>query len=58
MCEHCVAHVTTALEGVKGVKGVRVSLDDGTAEVDAGLLVSDKALVAAVEEAGYKATVA
>ncbi|MBP3892944.1 MAG: heavy metal translocating P-type ATPase [Atopobiaceae bacterium] len=58
MCEHCVAHVTKALEGVKGVKGVRVSLDAGTAEVDAGMLVSDKALVAAVEEAGYKATMA
>ena len=58
MCEHCVAHVTKALEGVKGVKNVRVSLDEGTAVVDAGLLVSDMALVAAVENAGYKATIA
>jgi Cu2+-exporting ATPase len=58
MCEHCVAHVTKALEGVKGVKNVRVSLDEGTAVLDAGLLVSDKALVAAVEDAGYKATMA
>ena len=58
MCEHCVAHVTKALEGVKGVKNVRVSLDDGTALLDAGLLVSDKALVKAVEDAGYKAQVA
>jgi Cu2+-exporting ATPase len=37
---------------------VRVSLDEGTAVLDAGLLVSDKALVSAVEEAGYKATMA
>ena len=44
--------------GVKGVKNVRVSLDEGTAVVDAGLLVSDKALVTAVEEAGYKASIA
>ncbi len=58
MCEHCVAHVTKALEGVKGVKNVRVSLEDGEAVLDAGLLVSDKALVSAVEEAGYKATMA
>ena len=58
MCEHCVAHVTKALEGVKGVKNVRVSLDEGTAVLDAGLLVSDKALVSAVEEAGYKAQMA
>jgi Cu2+-exporting ATPase len=58
MCEHCVAHVTKALEGVKGVKNVQVSLEDGTAVLDAGLLVSDKSLVAAVEEAGYKAVMA
>ena len=58
MCEHCVAHVTKALEGVKGVKNVRVSLEEGTATLDAGLLVSDKSLVAAVEEAGYKAVMA
>ena len=58
MCEHCVAHVTKALEGVKGVKNVRVSLDEGTAVLDAGLLVSDKALIAAVEDAGYKAAMA
>lgn len=57
MCEHCVAHVTKALEGVKGVKNVKVSLEEGGATLDAGLLVSDKALVAAVEEAGYKAQV-
>ncbi len=57
MCEHCVAHVTKALEGVKGVKNVQVSLDEGTATLEAGLLVSDKALVKAVEDAGYTAQV-
>ncbi len=58
MCDHCVAHVTEALEGVKGVKNVKVSLTDGTADLDAGLLVKNDALVKAVEDAGYKATVA
>ena len=58
MCQHCVAHVKEALEGVRGVKNVVVSLDAGTAELDAGLLTSDKALVAAVEAAGYKAQLA
>lgn len=58
MCEHCVAHVTQALEGVKGTKNVVVSLDAGTADLDAGLLVSNDALVKAVEGAGYSATVA
>ncbi len=56
MCQHCVAHVTEALEGVKGVKNVRVSLEDGTAKVDAGLLVKDEALEQAVVDAGYKVT--
>jgi Cu2+-exporting ATPase len=58
MCEHCVAHVTKALEGVKGVKNVQVSLDAGTADLDAGLLVKNDALIAAVEDAGYHATLA
>ena len=58
MCQHCVAHVKEALEGVRGVKNVVVSLDAGTAELDAGLLTSDKALVDAVVAAGYKAQMA
>ena len=54
MCEHCVAHVTQALEGVRGVRNVHVSLDEKNATLDAGPLVSDKKLSKAVEEAGYK----
>ena len=56
MCQHCVAHVTEALEGVRGVKNVRVSLEDGTAKVDAGSLVKDEVLEQAVVDAGYKVT--
>ncbi len=58
MCEHCVAHVREALEAVRGVENVRVSLDEKSATVDAGLLVKDDDLVAAVEAAGYKAKLA
>lgn len=58
MCEHCVAHVKEALESVKGVKSVEVSLEEGTATVEAGLLVKDSELVEAVKQAGYEATVA
>ena len=58
MCEHCVAHVREALEAVRGVENVRVSLDEKSATVDAGLLVRDDDLVAAVEAAGYKAKLA
>lgn len=56
MCEHCVQHVTEALEGVKGVKNVKVSLDDKQATLDAGLLVSDDKLKKAVADAGYTVT--
>lgn len=58
MCQHCVAHVRKALEGVAGVSSVSVDLDAGTAEVEAADDVADEALVTAVTEAGYEATVA
>ena len=58
MCQHCVAHVTKALEGVAGVSSVSVSLEDGTATVEAAEDVSNEALVAAVVDAGYEAEVA
>lgn len=53
MCNHCVAHVQEALEAVKGVENVRVSLGDKSATLDAGLLVRDEALEKAVADAGY-----
>ena len=58
MCMHCVAHVKEALEAVPGVRNVEVSLDEGTAKLEAGMLASDEKLVAAVEAAGYKAQMA
>ncbi|MDP9860651.1 Cu2+-exporting ATPase [Olsenella profusa DSM 13989] len=56
MCDHCVQHVTQALEGVRGVKNVHVSLEDHKATLEAGALVSNKRLENAVEDAGYKVT--
>ncbi|MGN0070785.1 MAG: heavy metal translocating P-type ATPase [Atopobiaceae bacterium] len=56
MCEHCVQHVTEALEGVHGVKNVHVSLEDKNATLDAGLFVSDDKLKKAVADAGYTVT--
>ena len=58
MCQHCVAHVRKALEGVEGVSSVDVDLEAGTATVEATDSVSDEALVAAVVDAGYEAAVA
>ncbi len=53
MCPRCVAHVKTALEGVKGVKKVDVSLDDKTATV-LTTLDSTQPLTAAIVAAGYE----
>ena len=53
MCQHCVAHVKKALEGVKGVSAVSVDLDAKTATVEAIASVSAATLIAAVTDAGY-----
>ena len=58
MCEHCVAHVTQALQDVKGVKDVKVDLDAGTADLDTSLFVKNEALINAVKNAGYEARIA
>ena len=56
MCQHCVAHVKKALEGVSGVSKVEVSLENKNAVIEAGVTVADEALKAAVSEAGYEVT--
>ena len=53
MCQHCVAHVKKALEEVKGVKTVEVSLDDKLATVTA--TCDATALTDAINAAGYAA---
>lgn len=57
MCGHCVAHVKKALEGVEGVENVEVSLEDNNAQVTLSADVPDQALVDAVVDAGYAASV-
>jgi copper chaperone CopZ len=54
-CEHCVKHVTQALEGVGGVSSAKVSLKDKSARVEHGEGVGLESLKAAVAEAGYEA---
>ena len=58
MCQHCVAHVKGALEGVEGVGEVTVDLEAGTATAACAEGVTDEALVAAVKGAGYEASMA
>jgi copper ion binding protein len=53
-CEHCVHHVGEALKGVAGVSSAKVDLKKKSAEVEHGDAVTQAALKAAVEEAGYE----
>ena len=57
-CQHCVAHVTQALEAVEGVSKATVSLDEKSAVVELSSDVADSTLVDAVVQAGYEATIA
>ncbi len=54
-CEGCAKSVTSALEGVEGVRTVDVSLEEERAEVDADAGVTVGSLVAAVEDVGFGA---
>lgn len=56
-CEKCVARVKDALEGVEGVTGAEVSLENNAATVE-GHGFETAALVAAVADAGFEAAVA
>ncbi len=56
MCAHCVEHVKQALEGVKGVESVSVSLENKSAIVT-GENIKEQKLIKAVEKAGYNATI-
>ncbi len=53
-CGHCQQAVTSALESVAGTQKAHVDLSDGTAEVEG--TASPEALIAAVEDEGYQAT--
>ena len=56
-CNHCVMAVKQALEAVPGVTGgVEVTLKPGAAKVEGS--ASTAALIAAVADEGYTATVA
>ena len=56
-CNHCVASVKKALEGIDGVREADVRLEDKSARVEFDKDVADEALVKAVEDAGYSAKI-
>lgn len=53
-CMHCVKHVREALAAVPGVQTANVDLESKTATVSVDGSVSDEALKAAVDGAGYQ----
>lgn len=53
-CMHCVKKVETALNEVKGVKSVKVNLENKTAEVTLKEDVDIEILKKVVEDAGYE----
>ena len=53
-CNHCVKHVTEALNEIPGVTAVQVSLEEKNAAVEHAPEVTLAQMKAAVEEAGYE----
>lgn len=57
-CDSCALHVTNALKGVTGVKAATIpGWQSGRATLAVEPVVSEAALLDAVEQAGYRATV-
>ncbi len=56
VCEHCVSAVTKEVGAVEGVSGVQVDLVTGRVIVTSDVPVSDAAVHAAINEAGYEIT--
>ena len=53
-CGHCVQRVTKSLEGLPGVKNVKVDLKSGEAAFDKPDAVSMDDIRKAIEKAGYQ----
>ena len=53
-CMHCAKKVETALKEVKGVKPVKVSLENKIVEVTLKEDIATEVLKRAVEDAGYE----
>ncbi|HPJ19196.1 MAG TPA: heavy metal-associated domain-containing protein [Actinomycetota bacterium] len=54
-CSHCETSVREEVGEIEGVDGIEVSADTGRLTVTAAANVTDDAIIAAVEEAGYSA---
>ena len=54
MCMHCVAHVKEALESLRGVESVEVSLERNEAKITSKKEIKDKDIEKVISKAGYK----
>lgn len=54
MCQHCVAHVTKALQAIDGVISVEVNLKKKTASVELSCEIANEVFISVVQEAGYE----
>jgi copper chaperone len=53
-CNHCVMAVTKALNGIEGIKNVKVDLAKGEATFDNEKPIDAKVIKDAIEKAGYE----
>lgn len=53
-CEHCVNHVSVALQEIAGVTKVEVNLGGKHAILDASHDISDEEIKNAIDDAGYE----
>lgn len=53
-CGHCVSSVTAAISALQGVERVDVDLGKGLVTVKATHAVSERALAAAIDDAGFE----
>lgn len=53
-CNHCVMAVTRALEGIDGIKNVKVNLKKGRATFDEQSPIDMKIIQERIEDAGYR----
>lgn len=57
-CGHCAGSVTREVSRIDGVQNVNVDLGSGSVTVEAAHEISDDAVSAAVDEAGYRVVAA
>ncbi len=53
-CNHCVMRVTKALQGIEGIRNVKVDLSSGMATFDEEKPVDRKVIEEQVRKAGYE----